>query len=119
MDDNLEDEIGEECSKYGPISQITIFEATDPNFPADEAVRIFVQFERMESAMKAAIDLEGRFFGGRTVKAMFFSEAKFDRQELAPVAGQPDWMNQLLAFSVDTDLLYAQRLLTGTFLEAD
>ena len=40
--------------------------------------------------MKAAIDLEGRFFGGRMVKAMFFSEQKFERQDLAPVSGQPD-----------------------------
>ena len=86
----MEDEIGEECSKHGPVSQIAIFEATEPNFPADKAVRIFVQFERMESAMKAAIALEGRFFGGRTVKAMFFSEDKFDRRDLAPVPGEPD-----------------------------
>ena len=91
MDDSLEDEIGEECSKHGPVSQIAIFEATEPGFPPDRAVRIFVRFERAESAMKAVIALEGRFFGGRTVKATFFSEEKFERQELAPIPGEPDW----------------------------
>lgn len=90
VDDSLEDEIGEECSKYGQISQITIFEVTEPGYPAEQAVRIFVKFERMESAMKALIDLDGRFFGGRTVKAVFFSEEQFEQQQLAPVPGQPD-----------------------------
>lgn len=90
VDPSLDDEIGEECSKYGEISQITIFEVTEPGYPVDQAVRIFVQFERTESALKALIDLEGRFFGGRTVKATFFPEDKFERQELAPVPGQDD-----------------------------
>lgn len=29
-----------------------IFEVTEPNFPQDQAVRIFVQFERTEDATK-------------------------------------------------------------------
>jgi len=90
VDDNLDDEIGEECSKYGLIGQITIFEVTEPGFDPTEAVRIFVQFERPESAMKALIDLDGRFFGGRTVKAMFFPEDRLNEQDLAPRPGQPD-----------------------------
>ena len=51
-------------------------------------MRIFVEFERMESATKALIDLEGRFFGGRRVSAVFFSEQKFDREEIAPAPGE-------------------------------
>ena len=90
VDDSLEEEIGEECSKYGQISKIVIFEVTEPGFPPDQAVRIFVEFERMESAMKALIDLDGRFFGGRTIRAVFFPEQKFEEQELAPMPGQPD-----------------------------
>jgi len=31
---------------------VLIFEATEPGFPADQAVRIFVQFERVEEATK-------------------------------------------------------------------
>ena len=47
------------------------------DIPEDQAVRIFLLFDRQESAMKATIDLDGRFFGGRTVKASFFAEEKF------------------------------------------
>lgn len=90
VDGSLEDEIGEECSKYGTVTHIVIFEVTEPGFPADEAVRIFVQFDRTEAALKALIDLGGRFFGGRTVRATFFPEDRFERQELAPVPGQDD-----------------------------
>jgi len=36
-------------------------------FGALQAVRIFLLFDRQEEAMKATIDLDGRFFGGRTV----------------------------------------------------
>jgi hypothetical protein len=32
-----------------------IFEATEPGFPADQAVRIFVQFERVEAATKVGM----------------------------------------------------------------
>jgi len=32
-----------------------IFEATEPGFPADQAVRIFVQFERAEEATKVCL----------------------------------------------------------------
>ena len=90
MDDSLDDEIGQECSKYGEISRITIFEVIEPDYNPEEAVRIFVEFQRMESATKALIDLDGRFFGGRTVKAIFFSEERFESQDLAPRPGQPD-----------------------------
>jgi splicing factor 45 len=36
---------------------------------------------------QALIDLQGRFFGGRTVHACFFDEAMFERAELAPGPG--------------------------------
>ncbi|XP_014669536.1 PREDICTED: splicing factor 45-like [Priapulus caudatus] len=55
--------------------QCLIFEI--PNTTDDEAVRIFLEFERIESATKAVIDLNGRFFGGRVVKAGFYNLDKF------------------------------------------
>ncbi|CAG5927015.1 unnamed protein product [Menidia menidia] len=45
--------------------------------PDDEAVRIFLEFERVESAIKAVVDLNGRYFGGRVVKACFYNLDKF------------------------------------------
>ncbi|RZC43617.1 hypothetical protein C5167_036570 [Papaver somniferum] len=88
VDDELEDEVASECAKYGTVTRVLIFEITEPDFPVDEAVRIFVQFERSEETTKALVDLDGRFFGGRVVRGTFFDEEKFGKNELAPVAGE-------------------------------
>ncbi|KAI5004891.1 hypothetical protein ZWY2020_032134 [Hordeum vulgare] len=88
VDDELEDEIASECSKFGAVLRVLIFEITQANFPADEAVRIFVLFERTEDSTKALVELEGRYFGGRIVHATFFDEGRFERNELAPMPGE-------------------------------
>jgi splicing factor 45 len=88
VDDELEDEVGSECAKYGTVTRVLIFEITEPNFPTDEAVRIFVQFERSEETTKALVDLDGRYFGGRTVRATFYDKDKFSKNELAPMPGE-------------------------------
>lgn len=88
VDDELEDEVGSECAKYGTVTRVLIFEITEVNFPVDEAVRIFVQFERPEETTKALIDLDGRYFGGRVVRASFYDEEKFNKNELAPMPGE-------------------------------
>lgn len=88
VDDDLEGEVASECAKYGSVTRVLIFEITEPNFPADEAVRIFVQFERAAESTKALMDLEGRFFGGRTVRASFYEEERFNMNELAPMPGE-------------------------------
>lgn len=38
----------------------------------DEAVRIFIEFTNVGQAIKAFVDLNGRFFGGRSIKASFY-----------------------------------------------
>lgn len=48
----------------------------------EEAVRIFVEFKRIESAIKAVVDLNGRFFGGRQVRAGFYNLEKFQNLQL-------------------------------------
>ena len=88
VDDELEDEVASECAKFGTVTRVLIFEITQTGFPAEEAVRIFIQFERAEEATKAMIDLQGRFFGGRVVQASFFDEERFGRNELAPMPGE-------------------------------
>jgi splicing factor 45 len=53
VDATLEEEVGMECTnKYGAVNGVVIFEVTEPNFPADLAVRIFVSFDRQEAAIK-------------------------------------------------------------------
>jgi len=76
VDDELEPEVKDECNtKYGDVGSVTIHEV--PDVEPEDAVRIFVEFRRIESAIKAVVDLNGRFFGGRQVKATFYDTDKF------------------------------------------
>lgn len=51
VDSELEPEVLEECqSKYGDVNKVSIREYT--NVPDDEAVRIFVEFKRIEASIK-------------------------------------------------------------------
>lgn len=81
VDDDLEPEVKDECNtKYGDVCRVVIHEVVDAH--PEEAVRIFVEFKRIESAIKAVVDLNGRFFGGRQVKAGFYSVEKFNNYQL-------------------------------------
>lgn len=81
VDDELEPEVKDECNtKYGDVIKVIIFEI--PGTIPEEAVRIFVEFKRIESAIKAVVDLNGRFFGGRQVKAGFYSIEQFANLKL-------------------------------------
>uniref|UniRef100_A0A2R5LK48 Splicing factor 45 n=1 Tax=Ornithodoros turicata TaxID=34597 RepID=A0A2R5LK48_9ACAR len=82
VDDDLEPETKEECSKYGEVVRCVIFEIPGGNVCDEEAVRIFIEFKRLESAIKAVVDTNGRYFGGRIVKASFYDHDKFKRLEL-------------------------------------
>ncbi|XP_022901889.2 splicing factor 45 [Onthophagus taurus] len=81
VDDDLEPEVKDECNqKYGDVGSVIIHEINTSN--PEEGVRIFVEFKRIESAIKAVVDLNGRFFGGRQVKASFYDTEKFDNLQL-------------------------------------
>ncbi|XP_071960181.1 splicing factor 45-like [Antedon mediterranea] len=80
VDGDLEPETAEECTKYGAVTKVVIYE--EPEKVEEEAVRIFVEFARMESAIKAVVDLNGRYFGGRVVKASFYSVEKYKNYQL-------------------------------------
>ena len=55
VDDELEPEVKEECNgKYGDVISVIVFEV--PNAPTpEEAVRIFIEFKRVESAIKGKL----------------------------------------------------------------
>jgi len=81
VDEELEPEIKDECEvKYGDVQKVVIFEI--PNAAPEDAVRIFTEFKRVESAIKAVVDLNGRFFGGREVRASFYDVEKFKNLKL-------------------------------------
>jgi len=81
VDDELEAETAEECAKYGKVLRCVVHEAS--NCSDAEAVRIFVHFSDLSSALKAVKDLSGRFFAGRVVKASYIKEDAFARKEYA------------------------------------
>lgn len=81
VDDELEGEVKDECNaKYGDVVNVVIFELKMA--APEEAVRIFVEFKRIESAIKAVVDLNGRFFGGHQIKAGFYPLEKFQKHNL-------------------------------------
>lgn len=81
VDNDLEPEVKDECNtKYGDVIKVLIHEIQ--KVVPEEAVRIFVEFKLIESAIKAVVDLNGRFFGGRQVRAGFYNQAKFHNLDL-------------------------------------
>jgi len=80
VDSDLEEETAEEAGKYGKVKKCAIKEIK--GVPDDQAVRIFLEFEQIAEATKALVDMNGRYFGGRVVKARFFDPARFAAGDL-------------------------------------
>uniref|UniRef100_K3WKG0 RNA recognition motif domain-containing protein n=1 Tax=Globisporangium ultimum (strain ATCC 200006 / CBS 805.95 / DAOM BR144) TaxID=431595 RepID=K3WKG0_GLOUD len=79
VDDELQDEVKEECAeKYGPVEKCLIHEV-QTRVPLEQAIRIFVQFQRPSDAEKG---LNARFFGGRKVQATYYDDDRFQRLDL-------------------------------------
>ncbi|XP_052807150.1 splicing factor 45-like [Mya arenaria] len=87
VDGDLEGETLEECGKYGKVIKCLIFEM--PDTTEDESVRVFVEFDRIDSAIKAIIDLNGRYFGRRVVRACFYNFDKFRQLDLGADVENP------------------------------
>ncbi|VDP26657.1 unnamed protein product [Soboliphyme baturini] len=80
VDEELEPEVKEEMQKYGEVVKCLIFEM--PSVPENEAVRIFVEFSKVDQAIKAAVALNGRYFAGRIVQAGFYDVDNFHNLQL-------------------------------------
>lgn len=71
----------QECEgKYGKLRCVLVH--VNPLVEKD-AVRVFVEFEDKAAAAKAFEALDGRFFGGRCVRASYFDEARFAKRDIA------------------------------------
>jgi len=71
-DGELAEEVREECSQFGDVNKVTVYEGRK-----DQGVRVFVRFEAEESGGRAAEALNGRWFGGRQVRAFTYSEDNY------------------------------------------
>jgi hypothetical protein len=71
------DDIKTECQKYGEVLEVKIPRPTGGSRQSNGVGKIFVKFDKPESAGKALRALAGRKFADRTVVTTFFSEVCF------------------------------------------
>jgi hypothetical protein len=71
VDEFLEDETSEECTRYGQVQKVVAYVTTDRDSPVHKVVRIFVKFSNVHACTKALQDLNGRWFGGRMIEGHF------------------------------------------------
>ena len=73
VDSDLEPEVREECqTKYGDVHKVIIFEI--PDTVEEEAVRIFVEFKRMEAAIKGFIPFLNSYSHFLVIKKSIFCQ---------------------------------------------
>ena len=84
VDEQLQEEIEEECTKYGPVSNVLIYQEKQSEAEdAEVIVKIFVEFGRADGAKAAKEALHGRFFGGRQVVATIYDQDLYDNDDLS------------------------------------
>mmetsp|Transcript_48723 Transcript_48723/g.104398 ORF Transcript_48723/g.104398 Transcript_48723/m.104398 type:complete len:331 (-) Transcript_48723:107-1099(-) len=88
VDDDLADETAEEAKKYGNLDASGCKVVEVHNAPDDQAVRVFLAFRESAGATKALEDMNGRYFGGRVVRARYYSEDRWKQGDLQPAAGE-------------------------------
>ncbi|ENN83594.1 hypothetical protein YQE_00051, partial [Dendroctonus ponderosae] len=84
VDESLQDEIQEECSKYGQVERVIIYnERQSEDDKNDVIVKIFVKFYETWEAEKARDSLTGRYFGGRMVQASLYDQTLFEHSDFS------------------------------------
>ncbi|XP_047738023.1 poly(U)-binding-splicing factor half pint isoform X3 [Hyalella azteca] len=84
VDEVLQDEITEECSRYGAVEHVIIYqEKQSEEEDAEVIVKIFVEFSKVQEAEAARESLNGRYFGGRLVKADLYDKNLYDHNDLS------------------------------------
>ncbi|CAF1037815.1 unnamed protein product [Rotaria sp. Silwood1] len=84
VDDDLQQEITEECSKYGEVIKVVIYteqQGEDDN--AEQIVKIFVEFQTNKQAEKTVQSLNNRYFAGRMIKAELYDQTAYQAEDLS------------------------------------
>jgi len=76
IDDDLEEEIREECGKFGKVMDVVIVKEADTS-----DVRIFVRYADATMAEEARSSLDKRFFDGRTIQAKSYDAELFEHND--------------------------------------
>ncbi|KAI4487401.1 poly(U)-binding-splicing factor half pint isoform X1 [Polistes fuscatus] len=85
IDESLKEEIQDECSKFGVVERVIIYNErqSEDDEDAEVIVKIFVEFSQMSEAERARDSLNGRYFGGRLVKGELYDQALFDNSDFS------------------------------------
>jgi len=84
LDDELESEVTEECGRFGFVNRVIIYqERQSEDDDAEIIVKIFVEFKQSSEAVKGRDSLNGRYFGGRIVKAELYDQILYDDNDLS------------------------------------
>ncbi|XP_058808116.1 poly(U)-binding-splicing factor half pint isoform X3 [Phymastichus coffea] len=83
VDQSLQEEIQDECSKFGVVEKVIIYNErqSEDDDDAEIIVKIFVEFSQMSEAERARDSLNGRYFGGRLVKGDLYDQALYDNND--------------------------------------
>lgn len=90
-DEDVIQDIAEECAKFGIVKRIfahVLASSKTTEHPKQqqqqhaEEVRVFVQFTGEAGGWKAVRALNGRWFQGRMVRALYYDLASFERRDL-------------------------------------
>ncbi|EEC06737.1 RNA-binding protein, putative, partial [Ixodes scapularis] len=84
LDDELESEVTDECGRFGMVKRVIIYqERQSEEENAEIIVKIFVEFSKAQESAGARDALNGRFFGGRLVKAELYDQTLYEANDLS------------------------------------
>lgn len=82
LDAEVEQEVTEECSTYGVVQRVVIYQEKQSDAPnAESLVKIFVEFAEPDGCEAAKNQLGGRFFNGRKIQATNYDQQAFDMKD--------------------------------------